>query len=120
MTWQTSSRNLKAIVGVALAAVGLLLLFVNLDNVAADLNRPFASPAGSLDAVVQLGLAALRTAHGYFFDHSSFQSGLRQILVSFWPLILVIFGGVLLQSAFGRRFANSRLGMRSQATGADQ
>ncbi|HYL83376.1 MAG TPA: hypothetical protein VE263_04010 [Candidatus Angelobacter sp.] len=117
MTRQTSSRNLKAIMGVALAATGLLLLFVNLDNATAHLGRPFASTAGSLDAAFELGLAGMRAAQAYFFEHSSFQSGVHQILVSFWPLILVIFGAALLQNAVGRRVASSGAGSRTQTTG---
>ena len=108
MTQKTSSRTMKAILGVALAAVGLLLFLVNLDNATADWSRPLASRAESLGAVFELGLAGLRATQAYFFDHPSFQSGLHQVLLSFWPLLLVIFGAALLQSAVGARFLRLR------------
>jgi uncharacterized integral membrane protein len=102
----TSSRGLKAIVGATLLALGLLLLFANLDGVAARLsNGSFTSPAASSGTLIELGLAGLRAAQSYVFDHPSFLSGLQQILVSFWPLILVILGIALLGQLFGERLS---------------
>jgi hypothetical protein len=103
----TSSRGLKAIVGATLLALGLLLLFANFDGVAARLNNgSIISPAASSSStLIELGLAGLRAAQSYVFDHPSFLSGLQQILVSFWPLILVILGMALLGQLFGERFA---------------
>jgi uncharacterized integral membrane protein len=105
----TSSRGLKAIFGATLLALGLLLLFANLDGVASRLsNGSFTSPtspAVSSGTIIELGLAGLRAAQSYVFDHPSFLSGLQQILVSFWPLILVILGITLLGQLFGERFA---------------
>ena len=102
----TSSRGLKAIVGATLLALGLLLLFANLDGVAARLsNGSFTSPAASSGTLIELGLAGLRAARSYVFDHPSFLSGLQQILVSFWPLILVILGIALLGQLFGERLS---------------
>ncbi|HEX4542975.1 MAG TPA: hypothetical protein VH114_07400 [Candidatus Acidoferrum sp.] len=102
----TSSRGLKAIVGATLLALGLLLLIANLDGVAARLsNGSFTSPAASSGTLIELGLAGLRAAQSYVFDHPSFLSGLQQILVSFWPLILVILGIALLGQLFGERLS---------------
>ena len=114
MTQQTSSRSLKLITGVALAAVGLLLLFVNLDSATARLSRPFTSPADSLGTAFELSLAGFRAAQTYFFDHPRFQSCLQQILLSCWPLILVFFGAALLQNAIAGRFTHSKLGTPTQ------
>ena len=114
------SRSLKATFGVALAAVGLLLLFVNLDNATADLTRHFVPPAQTLGALLDLGLAGLRAAQTYFFDHASFQSGLYQILISFWPLTLVFFGAAMLQNAMSGRLASARNGLRSRANGVHE
>jgi hypothetical protein len=106
----TSCRSLKAIAGATLLALGLLLLFANFDGVAARLSNssftsPVASPAVSSGTLIELGLAGLRAAQSYVFDHPSFLSGLQQILVSFWPLILVIMGMTLLAQLFGKHFA---------------
>jgi hypothetical protein len=105
----TSSRGLKAIAGAALLALGLLLLFANFDGVAARMNSSFTSPAEShavsTGTLIELGLAGLRAAQSYVFDHPSFLSGLQQILVSCWPLILVVLGIALLGQLFAERFA---------------
>jgi len=102
-----SSGSLKAVAGATLLALGLLLLFANLDAVADTLNRPSASSVGPLGSFLELGLAGLRATQAYFFDHPSFQAGLRQILLSCWPLLLVILGVALLQNAIGKSLANS-------------
>lgn len=106
----TSSRGLKAIVGANLLALGLLLFFANLDGVASRLGSSFPSQAGSSLTLFELGLAGLRAAQSYFFDHASFLSGLQQILVSFWPLVLVIIGIALLGQLFGKSFAQNEEG----------
>lgn len=103
----TSSRGLRAIVGATLMALGLLLFFANLDGVASRLGGFFTSPADSNVTLFELGLAGLRAAQSYFFDHASFLTGLQQILVSFWPLVLVILGITLLGQLFGKGFAQN-------------
>ena len=99
-----------------MAAVGLLLLFVNLDEAAASFSRPFASPAETLGTAFELSFAGLRAAQTYFFDHAKFQSGLQQILLSCWPLTLVFFGAALLQNAIVGRLANFRSGSGSASS----
>jgi hypothetical protein len=107
--------SLKAIAGAILLPVGLLLFLANLDEAVAPISNSFVSPpAGSLGTALELGLAALRATQSYFFDPSKFQSGVQQILVSFWPLILVIVGALLLQLAFKGRFAARTLGESSE------
>ncbi len=107
---QTSSfKSFPAVAGAILLSLGLLLFFANLDKVAAHLGNSFTSSGSSLGAVIELGLAGMRAVQAYFFDPSTFQAELHLILVSFWPLILVIIGAALLQSAAGKRLANSRL-----------
>ena len=112
---KTSTRTMKAVLGVAFAAIGLLLLFINVDNVTASLGHSGGTPADSLNAAVELGLAGLHAAQAFFFDQASFQSGLQQILVSFWPLILVILGTALLWNAVSHRLSGASL--RSQGNG---
>jgi hypothetical protein len=102
---QTTSKGFSAIAGATLLSVGLLLLIANLDEVAAPFSSPYASGTRSLSAALELGVAALRATQAYFFDPSRFQSGLQQILISFWPLIPVIVGALMLQVAFKGRFA---------------
>ncbi len=111
---QKLNRSIKAIAGATLLSLGLLLVLANLDEVAARLSNSLPPPPGSLGTALELGLAALRATQVYLFDPSRFQSGLQQILVSFWPLILVILGGVLLQVVFKGRFAARALGQSSE------
>ena len=106
----TSSRGLKAIMGATLLALGLLLFFANLDGVASRLGGSFTSQVGSSFTLFELGLAGLRAAQTYFFDHASFLWGLQQILISFWPLVLVVMGITLLGQLFGKRFAQNEDG----------
>jgi len=111
-TDQTSSRSLRALAGAILFALGMLLLFANLDAVADNLSHSSTTSAGALGSIYQFSLAGLRAAQAYFFDHPSFQAGVRQILLSCWPLLLVMIGAALLQHAAGRNLANppARLG----------
>ncbi len=105
---QTSSKSLHAVVGALLLSLGLLLLFANLDEVAAHIGNSCTSTTNSVGTVIELGLAGMRAVQAYFFDQPTFQAGLHLILVSFWPLILVMIGATLLQSAIGKSLANLR------------
>jgi hypothetical protein len=107
---QTTSKAFHAVAGAILVSFGLLLLFANLDEMAAQVSNAFSSAPGPLVTAIELGVAGLRAVQTYFFDPSTFEAGLHLILVSFWPLILVIIGATLLKNAIGKRFANSRLG----------
>jgi ascorbate-specific PTS system EIIC-type component UlaA len=107
---QTSSKAIKAIAGAILLSLGLLLLTANLNEVAAHFSSSLTSTTGSVNTVIDVGLAGLRAVQTYFFDQPTFQAGLHVILVSFWPLILVIIGAALLQNAISKRFASARFG----------
>lgn len=104
-----SSKNLHAVAGAVLFSFGLTLLTANLDEVAGQVSSWLPSGVGSLGAVIEIGLAGLRAVEAYFFDPSAFQAGFLSILVSLWPLILVIIGAILLHDAIGARFASPKL-----------
>ena len=115
---QTSPRSLKSITGAILLALGFLILLANLDVVTGQI----ASAAGTSVEPAQgilpaLVLAAFRVLQDYAFDHAGFLSGLLQILVSFWPLILIVIGAVLLRDVFRGRFAAYKAGACSSAMG---
>ena len=105
----SSSKSLNAVAGALLLSLGLLLLFANLDEAATHVGNSFAPTGTSLTTVVELGLAGMRAVESYFFDQPTFQAGLHAILVSLWPLLLVVLGATLLRNAIGKRYANSRL-----------
>ena len=118
---ERTSKSLHAVAGALLFSFGLAWLTANLKELAAQASTSFSSEPGSPGAAVELVLAALRTVHAYFFDQATFQAGLHSILVSFWPVILVIIGATLLQNAIRKQFAYSRLnGSFSSRDYADQ
>ena len=106
---QTSSKSFPAVAGALLLSVGLLMLFANLDEIAAHISDSFSSTPGTLGAVVEIGLAGMRAVQAYFFDQAAFQAGLDWFLVSLWPLILVMIGATLLRKAIGKRYTNPGL-----------
>jgi hypothetical protein len=115
---QPSTKTLKSITGAALVALGFMILFANVDGVLSSTGS-FASTSANeaLGALPALGLAALHTAQAYTFDRAGFFSALQQILVSFWPLLLVMIGAILLRYAFGGRFVTMEGSSSSSARG---
>jgi hypothetical protein len=98
---QKSSRSVKWILGITLLSLGFLFLFSNLDALASSLGRAAGQPQEDASStVLDLGLAGMHAIQAYAFDHAHFLSSLRGILVSFWPLVLVLIGAVLLRDVF--------------------
>lgn len=91
---RTLSQTLKSIAGVALVGPGLFILFGNLDGAAARLNHLLATTPGEGFGVLSSVILAAS------FDHQRLLQGLLQMLVSFWPLLFVSVGAVLLRDAF--------------------
>jgi len=106
---QITSKNLRIVAGAVLFSFGLTLLAANLDAVVVQISSWFGSTPGSLGTAIEVGLAGLRAVQAYFFDPSAFQAGFLSILVSLWPLILVIIGAILLHDAMGKRLAKAKL-----------
>ena len=105
MTRQTESQSLKSIAGAVLLALGLLLFFANLDAVGVSLMEGIGHrPPEGMEPALAAGLAAIYAVQTYTFEHAQFASGIRQILVSFWPLTLVIVGCLFLRGAFKKFF----------------
>jgi hypothetical protein len=97
---KTSSKGLKAVIGAVFLAIGFVLLFGNLDALETPVNRILGAPASSgVECLPAVILATSHALQSYTFDHQGFLSVLRQILLSFWPLILVMTGAALLQSS---------------------
>jgi hypothetical protein len=105
---RTSSQSLKSILGAGAIALGLVLLFVNLDGVAAQVSSIICTRAEAPGMLASVGLAGLHALQAYKFDHARFLPGLVQMLVSFWPVILILFGAVLLRDAFRAPFVVRR------------
>ena len=114
---QASSNSVKSIAGALLLALGLAFLFGNLEGIAACINN-FAgiSAHDAVGIVPALGLAGMHAVQAYAFDRDAFLSGLRQNLVSFWPLLVVAIGAGLLKSGLDRRLTRPRASAGSSAT----
>jgi len=106
---QADLQSLKSIAGASLFALGLVILFANLDGVGDSLsNAAGISAHEGLGILPALGLAGLHALQAYAFNPAGFLSGFLQILVSFWPLVLILVGAVVLRRARGRRLAMYR------------
>jgi len=107
---RTSSQSLKSILGAGVFALGLRLLFVNLDGVAAQVSSMVCTPAEAPGMLAAIGLAGLHALQAYTFNHTGFLPSLLQILVSFWPLLPIFIGAVLLRSSVLGSSAPQRIG----------
>ena len=118
---QTNPRNLTSIAGAFLLAVGFLILFSNLDAAATRVAYATGDTGGRApETLPALVLALLHGLQTYVFDHAGFLSGVLQFLVSFWPLILILAGALLLRDAFRGRFRSCKPGNgASSARGAN-
>lgn len=101
MTTKRSGKSrLFSVLGVALFGIGLTILLTQVDAAAGHLadRVGFNSEIGS--GVPAVLLATVRTAQALVFDRSNVLSALREMLLSCWPVILVILGAALLRGAF--------------------
>jgi hypothetical protein len=112
----TTSRGMKAISGASVLALGLFLLFANLDGVALQLSHAAGAPEEVLGVFPALVLAGMHGLQAYVFDHAGFLSGLQQILVSFWPLLLIAAGAILLRPLFLGELRQQSLSTESSGT----
>jgi hypothetical protein len=98
----TLFQNPKSIAGAALIGLGALILFGDLTLTASQLSHLIgitADEADTLGALTAGSLAATHALQAYLFDHTEFLRVLHKILLSFWPLVLVIVGTIVLRAA---------------------
>jgi hypothetical protein len=99
-----TSESLKSIAGGVLVGLGLHLLSGNLAGDATQLRHLLDLPAGEAIGVLpSVALAASQAAQAYGLDHHRFLDGLLQALASFWPLLLVVVGAILLRDVLTDR-----------------
>ena len=70
------------------------------------------------NALPSIGMGALHSAQALVFDPATFFAGGLSILVSFWPLLLVTIGTLLLRNESGVWPRNSGAGHASSTGGA--
>ena len=92
----------KSIAGAALIALGIFISYENLTRAASQLSHLFGTiPRQALGILPAVILAAPRVLQAYAADHQSLLLGLlRHMLVSCWPLLLVVAGTVLAPDVF--------------------
>ena len=94
------SESFKSIAGAALVGLGLRLLWGNLDRAATQLSHLLGTDAGEMLGVLPSAvLASSQAVQAYALDRQVFLLGLLRMLVSFWPLLLVIVGTMFLRDA---------------------
>lgn len=96
----TLFQPLKLMAGTALIGLGVFLLLGNLSAAAAQLSHLLgisAAAAKTLGVLTAVGLAAPHALPVYLFDHQAFLRSLCQISISFWPLLVVMAGTILLR-----------------------
>lgn len=95
------AERFRSIAGGALVGLGLHLLFGNLDQAAAQLNQIIGSTGKqSLGVLPSFVMATSDAVQAYGLDHRGFVLALLRILLSFWPLLLVVAGAGFLRNAF--------------------
>jgi hypothetical protein len=95
-TEQTAFRSSKSIAGAVLAVLGMFPLYENVAGTVARLSHLFANGSQALGAFPTFVLGVSQAVHTFGFDHQRPSQGLfQQLLVSSWPLLLVIVGTVL-------------------------
>jgi len=102
-TQHTRFRNLKLIAGVGLIGFGVFIQSENLTMAAAQVSHLLgisAEGTQTLGVLVAIGMAASHALQPYLFDHQEFLRSFYQISLSFWPLLAVIAGTVLLRDGF--------------------
>ena len=96
-----TSGSLQSIAGGALVGLGLHLWFGNLNEAASQLTHLLGTSSGeTLGLAPSVIVAAAQAGRVYASDHWGFFLGALRMLVSFWPLLLVIVGAGFLKDVF--------------------
>jgi hypothetical protein len=104
-----SFHSLKTIAGLGLVGLGGFILCGNLADVTSQGSRLIGIGADATQTFGELtvvGLAAAQVWRSYVFDRRELVLDVCRILISFWPLLLVIAGAVLTGMALGTRPKN--------------
>ncbi len=92
----------KSIVGAALAGLGFLILFRNLEG-AVELGRFIRITGEKADSLGILAAASVVIQKGlqaYLFNHAEFLQTVCQVLVSFSALLLIVTGAIFFAAVF--------------------
>jgi hypothetical protein len=96
-----TSESITVIAGGALVGLGLHILSGNLNTAADQLRHLLGNTVGdALGVLPSVVLASSQAAQAYALDHHGFLQCFLRMLISFWPLLLVVVGTVLLRDVF--------------------
>jgi hypothetical protein len=100
-TSRSGKSRLLTVLGIALFGVGLTILLTQLDTAAGHFADRVGVTGVELNAgVPALLLATVRAAQAWAFDRPNVLSAVREMLLSCWPVMLLILGAALLRTAF--------------------
>jgi hypothetical protein len=112
-----SSLYFKRLLGATFLPLGLSLLFVNVESSLASSYQSLPLSLGDAGSLPALAIPLFRLVQSYFFDHSGFLHSLSQILVSCWPITMILAGIVLLHGAFKSQLEAQSLAKESSKIG---
>ena len=96
-----TSGSLQSIAGGALAGLGLHIWFGNLHEVASQFTHLLGPSSGeTLGLAPSVIVAAAQAGRVYASDRWGFFLEVLRLLISFWPLLLVIVGAGFLKDVF--------------------
>lgn len=100
-TLRVPSERVRSVAGGVLVGLGLHILFGNLDCAAAQLTHSFGTTGnGTLGVLPSIVLTTSQAVQAYGLNHQAFLLALFRMLLSLWPLLLVISGTMILRDAF--------------------
>jgi hypothetical protein len=90
--------DLKSIAGMGLIGLGLFILCGNLPDAADRVSRVVgisADATQTIGGLMAVGLAVSQVWRAYVFDRPELVLCVCEILISFWPVMLVVAGAIL-------------------------
>jgi hypothetical protein len=95
---RTTFQSSKSTAGAALAGIGMFILYLHLTAAVTSLGHMLSAGGSTALAVLVTVIPSLSQAfEAYDADHHRF---LQHMLVSCWPLLLVVVGTVLARDSF--------------------
>ena len=115
---QREFRRFFPLIGLILLAGGLTVLFAQIPPIATQVWGRVGADADELGGFVPAAILAVNhAAQAWAFDRANLLSALADMLLSCWPVILVIGGVVLLRNAFRGMTVVRQTAMSSSAKG---